>query len=290
MRFVLRRVKMSAFSCDYCDYVCNTSSSLRSHKSRKHRDVIKQQMPTSSARCEKSKFPMDGDSLTPCDYIMYKSILTDKKLHDCDGLSKATDKEMDNIGLSLEKVLCKENYEDYFHVICLDTEHLETIPGVKEILPVTCKCFCNLLKSFDSGEQDQYINHVNVLFTDLKENWHQHCLVRFDKTISNRTRQYHFNKVFGSHNYRCIKINSMFHLMNVYLYILSLQSSKNVNCHLYSSYGFYLLPYQKAKLISKYKNLFPYKSVTEQKFINTATKKRKMHFSDVLCNIKKCKQ
>lgn len=278
---------MDQLKCQYCDYVCQSSSTLRSHRSRKHKGVVAER---NNKICELSKFPLETQPLTYEDYVNYKAILTDKFTYTIDGLSKATEVDINNLIESLKMVLSKENYLEYNHVICLDTSYLQFVPCVKEVLPLSCRCFCNLLKCKEEEDASGfYHEHVQEILGDLFPYWHYHCLAKIDTNVHIRTRQRQFEQVFGKKNYRCLVINSMFHLMNSYLYILGIQSSKQINCHLFSSYNFYLLPYQKAYVMSTCKNLFPCKTDKELSIVSNNAKKRKLYFSKILYNVKKSK-
>ena len=234
--------------CKHCDWKGNSPSSLRSHLSRKHPEH-KKNKPLPKVKCTKRKLYLGKKKLTKETASIYRQHLTEELVSSLDGLSPAlviNEHEVFNALKSTLRIVCPKNV---YHCVCLDPSYLKNVQYVKEVLPIQCKCFCNLLK-----DHEDPIAHIEDVLDNMDDFYHYHCLIILEDEHNERTVRDHFNSIYGNNQYRLIKINDVNHYVNAFLYIAGRQCSKKINTHIEHTTGYYLQPHQKANI---YRQLAP---------------------------------
>ena len=252
--------------CKHCDWKGNSPSSLRSHLSRKHPEH-KKNKSLPKVKCTKRKLYLGKKKLTKENASIYRQYLTEELVSSLDGLSPAlvvNEHEVFNALKSTLRLVCPENV---YHLVCLDPELVNSITFVKEILPIQCKCFCNLLK-----DHDDPISHIEDVLDHMEDFFHYHSLIILEDGHNERTVQSHFNAVYGNNQYRLIKINDVNHYVNAFLYIAGRQCSKKINTHIDHNTGYYLQPHQKANIYRQLAPMIPVPNTDESK-----RKKKRFH-------------
>lgn len=228
-------------NCELCSYVTGNASTLKTHRYRKHPE-IKWKLKLKRSSNPKQKKSVRKWPLSQTAKDGYKDILTNEYLKEIDGLSVAHPDEVQDVlrvFLSQCKVtICKTLY----HVTCLQPDKLMDIAVVEEVLPIHCRCFCNLLP--ETEDVDKAVNDI-IADDGL---WHQHNIVRVKEDISLRTIEAHFNAMFGDNNYVCFKINDSWHYLNVILYIYGRENHLGIKTHTHQSCRFFLEDWQKANI------------------------------------------
>lgn len=241
-----------AVQCKYCEYSTDKPATLYKHVSRKHPEHVKKHVSLPKAKASTRKLHLGDKRLTKEDAQVYREYLSEDLLTAIDDLYPAepeNKKDLFNVLKSTLRLCCPENV---YHLICLDLSLLRNIEYVQEVLPVSCKCFCNLLK-----DDDDPITYVNTIINDLEQYYHYHTLVILKDNHTERTVERHFNAVYGNNQYRLLKINDVNHYINAFLYIAGRKCSKRINTHLHHENGFYLQDHQKADIYRQLSPMIP---------------------------------
>lgn len=246
--------------CLYCDYETDKAPTLRKHNSRIHPDK-KVRKPLPKVRCTKRKLYLGKKRLNYNNEKIYRKYLTEQLIADKDGLCPGTERNSTDLFDVLKGTLrlcCPDNV---YHLICLDPTLLKDIQQVKEVIPVQCKCFCNLLK-----DDDNPIEYIKNVLDNMEQYYHYHCLVILHEGHTERSVQMHFSAVYGNNQYRLLKINDVNHYINAFLYISGRESSKKINTHIEQSAGYYLRPHQKANIYRQLAPMLP-RPITEESIV-----------------------
>lgn len=224
------------FKCSYCDHPGYTSlNSLTKHRNTKHPEHKKTMKTIKCVLPDKKIVQLGEKRLDKESVNQYRSILTNDRLHLIDGLEPATDNDVDTITSDILNVISSTAIDPMFHLMCLDPQYVKHMEFVDSIMSVSCKCFCNLL--IDTKDIESHSESI----LNNKDQWHTHCIVKFKREIPARTVSYHFNKVYGDRGYRLKRVNDLNHFINLWVYILKRQSSKNnLKTHTHQSQGVYL--------------------------------------------------